>query len=241
MIKPLISIIIVTYNAQGTIEECIKSILSQSKCYELIVIDGLSTDNTVCILEKYKKDINYFISEKDQGIYHAMNKGIDACNGEFIYFIGSDDVFYSEDTINKIKNSLQNNRPDLILGNIKYYNGLTIKPRFNSLLVLHNSIHHQGTFYNRKLFEEFRFDENYRIIADYELNLRCYINKSSLKIIKTDLIIALCSKEGLSHSSSNLFLKETNEIRSKYFNVFTNYFLNFLLLFKLKLINSFKS
>lgn len=228
------------FNAQNTIEDCIKSVLHQSPFYELIVIDGLSQDNTVNILQKYKDSISYFVSEKDKGIYDAMNKGIDASKGEYVYFIGSDDVFYSNDTLSKAAVILEKEKPDLLLGNMIYKNNVVIKPRFNSLLLLHNTIHHQGTFYNKNLFKGFRYNAEYRTIADYELNLICYLKRAKLKIKTTNQFIAICADDGLSHSRKDLFISETNSIRSKYNNPIFNIVLQTILLAKFKMINLFK-
>ena len=228
------------FNAQNTIEDCIKSVLQQSPFYELIVIDGLSQDNTVNILQKYKDSIGYFVSEKDKGIYDAMNKGIDASKGEYIYFIGSDDVFYSNDTLSKVAVILEDDKPDLLLGNMMYNNNLVVKPRFNSLLLLHNTIHHQGTFYNKNLFKEFRYNIKYKTIADYELNLMCYLDRAKLKITTTNQFIAICADDGLSHSRKDLFISETNSIRSNYNNAIFNIVLQTILLVKFKIINFFK-
>lgn len=228
------------FNAQNTIEDCIKSILNQSSFYELIVIDGFSEDNTVNILQKYKDSISYFISEKDKGIYDAMNKGIDASKGQFIYFIGSDDIFYNNDVLSKVAVILEDDEPDLLLGNMMYNNNLVVKPRFNSLLLLHNTIHHQGTFYSKKLFKEFRYNIEYKTIADYELNLMCYLDRAKLKIITTNQFFAICAYDGLSHSRRDLFISETNSIRSNYNNIIFNKILKTILLVKFKIISFFK-
>ena len=95
MMKPedlLISIIIVTYNVEDIIENCINSVIKNtSKNYELIIIDGASTDETILKIKKHEKKINYFISEKDSGIYDAMRKGVAIASGKFILFLGADD------------------------------------------------------------------------------------------------------------------------------------------------------
>ena len=191
-------------------------------------------------MQKYKDSITYFVSEKDKGIYDAMNKGIDASKGGYIYFIGSDDVFYSNDTLSKAAVILEKEKPDLLLGNMMYKNDVVVKPRFNSLLLLHNTIHHQGTFYNKNLFKEFRYNVEHRTIADYELNLICYLNRDKLKIKTTNQFIAICADDGVSHSRKDLFISETNSIRSKHNNPFFNIVLQTILLAKFKMINLFK-
>ena len=92
---PLVSIITVVLNNKKFLQQSINSVLNQSyKNYELIIIDGKSTDGTLNILKKNNSKIDYWISEKDRGIYDAMNKGIKLCRGSLISILNSDDVFY---------------------------------------------------------------------------------------------------------------------------------------------------
>ena len=95
--RKLISIIIATYNAGSTLESCLKSIIAQKNdLIELLIIDGKSSDNTLKIVNAYRNQIDIFISEKDKGIYDAWNKGIVLANGQWIMFIGADDILYSD-------------------------------------------------------------------------------------------------------------------------------------------------
>ena len=100
---PLISIIIPVFNAGKTLQSTIESILGQ--CYkniELIIVDGESVDNTKDIIAQYKKNIDIFICEKDNGIYDAMNKGIIAANGDWLLFLGGDDVLFNSEILTSI-------------------------------------------------------------------------------------------------------------------------------------------
>lgn len=97
---PLITVITVSYNAVSSIEDTIKSVINQSyKNIEFIIIDGQSTDGTVDIIKKYEKQIAYWTSEPDNGVYDAMNKGIDKSTGEWIIFLGADDILLDNLTI----------------------------------------------------------------------------------------------------------------------------------------------
>ena len=105
-----ISIITVVYNREKTIKDCINSVLCQThKNIEYIVIDGLSNDGTIEIIKSFGDNIDRFISEKDDGLYHAMNKGIEIATGEIIGFLHSDDLYYNDDVLSNIANKFENN------------------------------------------------------------------------------------------------------------------------------------
>lgn len=100
---PLISIIIPTYNCENTFTIALKSVLSQDlEEKEIIIVDGGSSDGTLDLLNKYDQQIDYWISEPDNGIYDALNKGIDLANGEWLYFLGSDDKLYDNHVLTDI-------------------------------------------------------------------------------------------------------------------------------------------
>ena len=115
-----VSIITVCYNSQSTILDTIKSVNNQNyKFIEHIFIDGKSEDNTVNIIKKNSNLNTILISEKDYGIYDAMNKGIKLASGEIILILNSDDMFYKEDTLNKIVEVFVSNKNiDLVYGNL---------------------------------------------------------------------------------------------------------------------------
>jgi glycosyltransferase involved in cell wall biosynthesis len=115
-----ISIITVCFNAARTIEQTIESVLAQSYTdLEYIVVDGGSKDRTVEILEKYKNRITY-ISEKDDGIYDAMNKGIRMATGDIIGVIGADDFYPNHEVLSKVALAFKNNDTDSAFGNVKF-------------------------------------------------------------------------------------------------------------------------
>ena len=101
--KPLISIITVVFNGEKYLEETIQSVINQTYSnVEYIIIDGGSSDGTLDIIKKYEERIDYWVSEKDKGIYDAMNKGIDVASGEWINFMNAGDGFYADDVLDKI-------------------------------------------------------------------------------------------------------------------------------------------
>ncbi|EIT1317989.1 glycosyltransferase, partial [Escherichia coli] len=119
MNKPTLTIVTVVYNGEMYIEDTIKSVLSQN-CnddIEYIIIDGASTDNTLNIVNSYKNEISYIISENDNGIYDAMNKGVLKASGNYIGFINADD-FYNKDVLCQVIKVMKENKYDVIYGNM---------------------------------------------------------------------------------------------------------------------------
>jgi glycosyltransferase involved in cell wall biosynthesis len=174
--SPLISIITVCFNAASTIEETIKSVTEQSyNSREYIIIDGGSNDGTLDILEKYQDRITYMTSEPDNGIYDAMNKSLSHINGKYVYFIGADDVFYNnkslENFINKVS-VIKNAKRSIFYGNVIYksqnkkYDG-----QFYDLKFCLRNICHQAVMYPSDVFKKYRFDLNYPYLADFVMNL----------------------------------------------------------------------
>ena len=117
----LITIITVSKNAEETLERCIKSVLSQKyQNIEYIIIDGDSSDRSKKIIEKYKNKISSVVSEKDNGIWDAMNKGIKIARGELIGFLNADDFYYS-DTLFIVNDYFNNFKIDFLFGSVKKY------------------------------------------------------------------------------------------------------------------------
>ncbi|QIP12030.1 glycosyltransferase [Spirosoma aureum] len=214
MPSPPFSIITVSYNAIKTLEQTIKSVLLQDRTlFEYIIIDGRSNDGTVDYIKKYEKDIKYWISEQDKGIYDAMNKGIEKAEGRWILFLGADDRL-EPNILNEVNKYLDDSM-DLIFGNVIFTNGKKYNSTFNVKTLLNNTVHHQGAFYNRKIFETFRYDISIKIMADYELNLLIYLARMRRK--KLDIVVSECNLHGLSSEVDNT-LQELDLIHDKYYN-----------------------
>lgn len=222
---PLITVITVSFNAVNVIEKSISSVISQSYTnIEYIVIDGQSTDGTLDVLKRYESKIDYLVSEKDCGIYDAMNKAIDNSTGEWLYFLGADDHFSDQYVIGDVVREVINSKLklNLVFGNVKTDDGKLVKSIFGAKLLLHNCLHHQSCFYSRDLFDGFRYDISNKIISDYELNLMSYIEKKNA--LKVDRVIAVCCAGGISNNKENycIHINETNSIRKRHVNVFFN-------------------
>ena len=174
---PVVSIIVATYNAAETLEDCIKSIIRQKfKHYEIVIIDGKSTDGTLDIIKKYSVQIGYWVSENDNGIYDAMNKGIIASKGEWLIFMGADDVFYDENVLQRFFENAIPNNIGFLYGEVmlKSKNKVSGGSR-NYHQIVEKNIPHQAIFYRRDIFEKHGlYNTNYKILADYDINLRIF-------------------------------------------------------------------
>ena len=179
--SPLYSIIVATYNAHSVLKGALESILAQTyKNYELIVIDGKSTDNTVDMIRSYEKNIKYWISEKDKGIYDAWNKGIENSKGDWVMFVGADDIlepnalenytsFLSKSAAILDLVSSQKEVVDKDLKHIRIVGWKWEWPKFLEEM----TIAHPGAIHSRGLFNKYGlFDTKYKITGDYEFLLR---------------------------------------------------------------------
>jgi len=171
--KPLITVITVVRNAEERIEKAILSVLEQSyDNVEYIVIDGASTDATLEIIKKHEKAIDYWVSEGDDGVYDAMNKGVRVASGDYVLFLGSDDVLF--DVFHEIADLL-------VEKTLSYYGSVILSKdkkvydgRFNAFKLFLKNIPHQAILYSRLMFDEYSFDVKYIAVADYALNLKLY-------------------------------------------------------------------
>lgn len=219
------SIIIPTLNASRTLERCISSVLNQEfQDFEILIMDGESKDDTKVIVEGYSKSIPdklVFFQSGDSGVFDAMNIGLSLAKGSWIYFLGSDDWLYNHRVLDSVYSQLRKTKLNLAYGNVLIHeNSDWAKDQeiyageFNSYRLTKKNICHQSIFY-RKSFLDFynlRFDLNYPVNADWDLNLRCR-RKTNFHFL--NLTIANFSSGGLSTNSKN---KDNfySEILSKY-------------------------
>lgn len=174
--------------------------------YEVWIIDGASTDGTQEYLKTLGQRFN-FISEEDAGIYNAMNKGIEKSTGEWLYFLGADDKFSSNQTLLLFFMLREFASEKLLIGNVQYSNEIKFISSFTSRLWYKNTVHHQSVFYKRELFDNVRYDENYKVLADYHFNLQLF--KQCITHKKIDRIVAVCGEAGISKNYNwNLYKEE---------------------------------
>lgn len=180
-----LSVITINFNNSAGLEKTIQSVISQSfKDFEFIIIDGGSTDNSVEIIKKYAKEITYWVSEKDKGVYNAQNKGIDAAKGEYCLFLNSGDYLSDNKVLSK---AFVNHFPeDILYGNMKvnWNNGkITTEKMPQKITFSHmfrDTVWHPVSFIKKQLFDTYgKYNEEYKIAADYEFFYRTIIEKKA--------------------------------------------------------------
>lgn len=204
--KYKISIIIATYNAEKTLERCIESIIPQLDANtELIIIDGGSLDNTLQIIEKFRKSISYFVTEPDNGIYDAWNKGIKASKGDWILFIGADDKL-ENNALNIYQQYLSehNGNFDFISGRVRYVdsNGKLLSVSGKQWKYSEGrysmGVTHVASITSRRYLEKVNlFDTRYKLVSDYHLLLK---GGKEMKAGFVDKIVATMETGGASFS-----------------------------------------
>lgn len=210
--KPLLSIITVVFNGEEFLEETILSVINQTyDNVEYIIIDGGSSDGTLDIIKKYEDKIDYWVSEKDKGIYDAMNKGILLATGCYIYFIGSDDSLI-DDSIYKLFTNFQLNTNELIALPIVIND--TNKLAYPNIGFPVAVIHHQGAIFSLlKLKQIGLYNNKYKLHSDF--SLMCdYVSKHGVIYIENP--ICRFRKGGVSTSGSNA-IQSMNELLNIYF------------------------
>lgn len=217
---PLITIITVAYNAEDFLEQTIKSIIGQNyPNIEYIVIDGKSTDGTINIIKKYEQYIDHWISEPDDGIYDAMNKGVALATGDWINFLNAGDSFCGKTTISEVSKHLDKHS-DLISGDIyyiqnnqkKYIKSRGFKFAFSGMFCFHQTL-----FTRTSLIKKYMFNAEYKIAGDYDFVLKCYINNYAFKFL--DLPIANFLSGGMNEQHRALSKIENLFIQTRYLTI----------------------
>lgn len=217
-----VTIITVCYNSGRTISSTISSLLEQTyEDIEYVIVDGGSTDNTVSIIKRYEKDFRgnmLWLSEPDNGLYDAMNKGISLATGDLIGILNSDDTFFSNTVIQEIVNFHRLNNIEASVGNVVQCknNGKVVRfyssKNWNPLkLCSGNMPPHPSVFIKKELFDVLGlYHSGFKIAADYELIVRYFlkykINWKFSGITTTSMLIGGLSSSGI--SSYTLITKE---------------------------------
>jgi len=215
-----VSIITVCFNSAKTIEQTIKSVLSQTyNNIEYIIIDGCSTDGTLDIIKKYKDDISYWVSEPDNGIYDAMNKGLAKATGDVIGIINSDD-WYDAETVANVVETFLTSDCDFVHGDIiRVYEDTNLqvrcKPSSISKRWHKTAFYHPTWFIRKKIYEEYGFFRTeFLICGDYELLLRLY--KNNVKMCYVENNLAYYRMDGFSNKQTFIGYQEIRKISVEY-------------------------
>jgi glycosyltransferase involved in cell wall biosynthesis len=216
---PKISIIIPTFNAAKTLAATLESIINQTfRDFEVLIIDGLSTDDTVMIAKNYTDSRIKIISEKDKGIYDAMNKGIDKAAGEWLYFLGSDDTLFSPTALENIFTKYDLATTKIVYGNVQFKLSKAIYDgKFSYFRLYDKNICHQAIFYRKEVFKQVgNYQLQYKALADWVLNMKCF----SLKIPKlyVNEIVAIYNEDGYCFNNPDKqFEADSEKLRKLYF------------------------
>lgn len=219
--QPKVSIITVCYNSAATIEDTIQSVLSQTyDNIEYIIVDGLSTDNTLEIVNKYKDQIAKVVSEKDDGLYDAINKGIAMASGDIIANLNSDDFYMDEHVISDVVAKMEEENTDTLYADLYYVDPLDtdkvvrnwVSGEYKKGLFFKGWMPPHPTFFVRKkVYDKYgSFNLKLRSAADYEIMLR-FIHKHECSISYLPRVVVRMRTGGVSNVSLKNRLKANRE------------------------------
>ena len=212
-----LSIITVTFNSSKTIIDTLNSLISQTyDCFEYIVVDGNSTDNTIEIIKSYNLPNFKYIVEKDNGIYDAMNKGIKLATGKYIGILNSDDIYSSTKTLEIVIQNIKRYKSDSFYGNLVYTSNMDFSKvirvwnakKYDRKNFLYGWMPPHPTFFVKKdiYIKNGFFNLNLPTAADYELMLR-FLYKYNISCTYIDEIIVKMRSGGISNSSLSSIVK----------------------------------
>ena len=205
------SIITINLNNSKGLSRTVKSVINQDYfCFELIIIDGGSIDESIQVISDFENNINYWISEKDKGVYHAMNKGLEQATGQYCIFLNSGDYFTNGNVLNDVHNQITGDE-DLVYGLISWEDTQELwnpKENFKDFeIAFHSPIPHQATFFKVETLRKMNgYKENYKIISDWGIMLEMILSRKKIK--KISMIVSTCEKQGISFAYKNRILKE---------------------------------
>lgn len=227
--NPVLSVITIVYNNVRDIERTMLSVINQSyKPIEYIVVDGLSTDGTLDVIAKYRDKVSRLISEKDKGIYDAMNKGLAAATGDYVIYMNSGDEFYDAQTVARVFST----RPD---ADIYYGETEMINNRLESLgrrrhkapdnftwrsFKYGMSVSHQAIYIRRAIAEP--YDTRYQLSADIDWIIRAA--RKAQSIVKVEGYVAKYLVGGMSKARHKQSLKERFDIMKRYYGLIPTLF-----------------
>ena len=238
---PKLSIITINYNNLEGLKRTFESVVNQTwQEFEYIVIDGGSSDGSAEYIDSQSQHIDYWVSEPDNGIYNAMNKGIAKATGEYLLFLNSGDHLYSDTVFEE--NNQHLGKHDLVYFDIEVvgdkFSKVVFYPEYlNFSYMFSGSLPHPATFIKASLFDEFgTFDENYKIVSDWKFFI-VSLFKHNCSYLKVNTLLSIFYLDGI---SSDLKHREMlNQERQQILNTdFKNYIEDINQLFELRTIVS---
>lgn len=213
---PFFTIITVVRNGSDTLQRCINSIKSQKyKDFEYLIIDGASSDGTLEIVRENADVISLAVSEKDRGLYFAMNKGLELARGKYVGILNADDIYYPE-TLELVRDVIiKESNSDVIYGAMSYFSQPNKTHFIHSDELSKKMIFHPTCFVSNEAYKKHgNFNTKYRVAADYEFIMRCY--KANAKFVGIDSVLASFSDGGTSARLRLRSIVETSEIQARY-------------------------
>jgi glycosyltransferase involved in cell wall biosynthesis len=226
--RPLISVITVVFNGVDYLEQAILSVVSQSyDNIEYIIVDGGSTDGTLDIIRRYEEKIAYWVSEPDEGLFDAMNKGIKKASGDFIGILNADDWYEPgiiTQVVDKINNRCSSGYVVFYCDYYHYDEELSVESKVKRYSTMKYwkgmSISHQSMFIARGVYEELGFyDLAYRLASDYDFLLRMV--GAGVEFVKIDTHGVNFRRGGESTMKMNRSIREASKINRQYFGFFS--------------------
>lgn len=225
---PKISVITAVYNGDRTLQRCFDSYRVQDYANkELVVIDGASSDRSVEIIRDNEALIDYWESKPDSGVYQAWNRALDHVTGDWVHFLGSDDVYYDAHVLHDVARWLAScpSHIDIVYGSVARLNSsgelieMTGRPwkRAKQTFFKEMSVFHAGVFHRRRLFDiQGRFNESFRIAGDYEFLLREL--RSGDALFMGDVVVSAATMGGLSSSPEKVVALRREDAKARRLN-----------------------
>tara|TARA_B100001057_G_scaffold497906_1_gene603365 strand:- start:4396 stop:5223 length:828 start_codon:yes stop_codon:yes gene_type:complete len=228
---PILSVITVVRNCVDVIENTILSVINQSYSnIEYIIIDGSSSDGTKDIIKNYDDKIDLFISETDNGIYDAMNKGISNANGKYVNFMNAGDVFFNNNICQLFADQILKKEFDVYYGDViarNNKNNLEMLVKAKNINKIYSGMIfcHQSTFIKLSNLKETPFDLKYSIVADYNQILSLFLKKKTFCYVHNTMAKVLIG--GVSYSNPNTIIQQIKVVHSH--KPYSIYILNLIL------------
>lgn len=221
------SIVTVCRNAETSIEKTILSVVGQTYAnIEYIIIDAVSTDTTLAIVDKYRDKIATIVSEPDKGIYDAMNKGVSHATGEFVFFLNAGDLLISEYVIEKVNEIINGygNNIDVFYGKMLVFDARNLWGYIhgidfvNDIALFIDTVHHQTVFTRVSLLKERPYDINYKISADFDWFVYAYVQKKC-PFQFNNILVSVFEPYGISGNPAQLnarLMERVNVLKKNY-------------------------